>query len=317
MCVNNNFGSIQKADIFKRAEAAAPRIQELNHRVKVFADPSDIRTKPPMFLLPYDMVIATDLDFPTIKTLNAASRINNRRFYAAGAHGLYGYIFADLIQHDYVVERGESNLPTKVMPESATRSIIAVSTKTTEDGKIREVVTKRELYNPIQLANTSPLAPELLASPRKLRKVTPLLSCLRALWEFEESTGRYPNHTNEEIRTFTQLATEKHKELQLPQSTLSSSILRSFLYNIGSELAPVTAFLGGQLAQDVINVLGAREQPTQNFLLFDGETLAAPMYALHPIFVSDLQAVNGTNGTNSFTPELESVAGQPGAVILD
>src|SRR5579871_4837336 len=100
---------------FKRAEAVAPRIQELNHRVKVFADSSDIRTKPPIFLLPYDIVIATDLDFPTIKTLNAASRINNRRFYAAGAHGLYGYIFADLIQHDYVVERGESNIPTKLI----------------------------------------------------------------------------------------------------------------------------------------------------------------------------------------------------------
>lgn len=305
------------ADLLKRAEAAAPRIQELNHRVKVFVDPSDIRSKDPSFLLPYDIIIATDLDFPTIKTLNAASRINNRRFYAAGAHGLYGYIFADLIQHDYVVERGKSNLPTKLMPESATRSIVAVSTKIAEDGKVREVVTKRELYNPIQLANTSPLAPELLANPRKLRKVLPLLSCIRALWEFEESTGRYPNHTSEEIRAFTQSATEKHKELQLPQSTLSSNILRSFLYNMGSELAPVTAFLGGQLAQDVINVLGTREQPIQNFLLFDGENFAAPIYALHPIFVSDLKAVNGTNGVNSFTSKVPPVADPSDTVILD
>ena len=48
----------------------------------------------------------------------------------------------------------------------------------------------------------------------------------------------------------------------------------------------MTAFLGGQLAQDVINVLGQREQPIQNFLLFDGEDSKGPVYALHPIFSS-------------------------------
>jgi ubiquitin-like 1-activating enzyme E1 A len=54
------------------------------------------------------------------------------------------------------------------------------------------------------------------------------------------------------------------------------------MQNIGSEIAPVTAVLGGQLAQDVINVLGHRQQPIQNMVLFDGELNEAPMYALHP-----------------------------------
>lgn len=44
----------------------------------------------------------------------------------------------------------------------------------------------------------------------------------------------------------------------------------------------MTAQLGGQLAQDVINVLGRRQQPIQNMVLFDGDSLTAPMYALHP-----------------------------------
>lgn len=72
----------------------------------------------------------------------------------------------------------------------------------------------------------------------------------------------------------------------LPPDTLRSEFLRSFLQNIGSEIAPVTAFLGGQLAQDVINVLGQREQPIQNFLLFDGEESNGPVYALHPMISS-------------------------------
>ena len=93
-----------------------------------------------------------------------------------------------------------------------------------------------------------------------------------------------PSHSHADLELFTTLATEKHKELQLPPETLRSEFLRSFLQNLGSELAPVTAFLGGMLAQDVINVLGQREQPIQNFLLFDGEESAGPVYALHPIF---------------------------------
>ena len=81
---------------------------------------------------------------------------------------------------------------------------------------------------------------------------------------------------------FTVLATQKHKALGLPDETLRSEILRKFLQNLGSEMAPVTAVLGGQLAQDVINVLGHRQQPIQNMVLFDGDTMEAPMYALHP-----------------------------------
>jgi ubiquitin-like 1-activating enzyme E1 A len=81
---------------------------------------------------------------------------------------------------------------------------------------------------------------------------------------------------------FTVLATQKHKALGLPDETLNSEVLRKFLQNLGSEIAPVTAVLGGQLAQDVINVLGARQQPIQNLVVFDGDTMDAPMYALHP-----------------------------------
>jgi len=81
---------------------------------------------------------------------------------------------------------------------------------------------------------------------------------------------------------FTILATQKHKALGLPDETLRSEILRKFLQNLGSEIAPVTAVLGGQLAQDVINVLGSRQQPIQNMVIFDGDSMEAPQYALHP-----------------------------------
>lgn len=242
-----------------------------------------MQLKQPEFYSVYDIVVATELDINTLSTINASCRLSNTPFYAAGSHGFYGYIFADLIQHDYVIEREKSNIRTSLKPETGTRSIIAATTKK-ENGKLVEMVTKREIYSPIILANTSPMPPEHLTNRRRRLQVSPLLTCLRALWEFQKISGKLPSHSHADLELFTTLATEKHKELQLPPETLRSDFLRSFLQNLGSELSPVTAFLGGQLAQDVINVLGHREQPIQNLLLFDGEESKGPVYAMHPIF---------------------------------
>merc|ERR1712093_319551 len=176
--------------------------------------------------------------------------------YAAGVHGFYGFIFSDLIQHDYVVEREKSNRATVLGPETRTRSVVDVKVKK-EGGKNVEMVTKRELYSTWFLASDAASLPaEFLKSRRRLKAVTPILSCLRALWEFLQfNDGRMPSTTED---------------------------LRKFLQNLGSEVAPVTAVLGGQLAQDVINVLGARQQPIQNMVIFDGDSMEAPSYPLHP-----------------------------------
>jgi ubiquitin-like 1-activating enzyme E1 A len=152
-----------------------------------------------------------------------------------------------------------------------------------ENGKNVEMVTKRELYSTWFLASDAAGLPaEFLKTKRRLKAVTPIISCLRALWEFTQlQDGRLPS-TPEDWKMFTVLADQKHKALGLPSETLRSEVLRKFLQNVGSEIAPVTAVLGGQLAQDVINVLGARQQPIQNMVVFDGDAMEAPMYALHP-----------------------------------
>ncbi|KAL8679240.1 MAG: hypothetical protein Q9186_004482 [Xanthomendoza sp. 1 TL-2023] len=267
-----------------RAAAAISQVRTLNPRVALYADTENILVKPPEFYANFDMIIATDLDLAPLSIINAACRFVNKPFYAAASHGFYGFIFADLIVHDYVIEREKSNVPTQLKAETVTRTVIASNTKS-ENGKQIEMVTKREHYSPINLANTSPLQPEQVGSWRRKLQVPPLLTCLRALWDFQSEAGRsLPTQSHTDLQLFTRLATEKHKELQLPSETLRSEFLRSFLQNVGSEIAPVTAFLGGQLAQDVINVLGQREQPIQNFLLFDSDDSKGPVYALHPIF---------------------------------
>ena len=267
---------ISEADVgTNRAEAAAPQIRKLNPRVNVIVDPTDIKSKGPDYFGAFDIVIATDLAPDSLNIINTATRINHKPFYAAGVHGFYGFIFSDLIQHDYVVEREKSNRATTIGPETRTRSVIDVKEKK-ESGKNVELVTKRELYSTWFLASDAATLPvEFLKSRRRLKAVTPILSCLRALWDFVQlHDRRMPNVTHPgDIAQFTKLAGEKHKHLGLPSETMRSEVLRAFLSNLGSEIAPVTAVLGGQLAQDVINVLGARQQPIQNMVIFDGDAM--------------------------------------------
>ncbi|KAF3406854.1 DNA damage tolerance protein RHC31 [Talaromyces pinophilus] len=293
-----------------RAQAAAPQVRAMNPRVQLHIDTEDVRTKSPEFFKDFDITIATDLDFDTYATINAACRISNRRFYAAGLHGFYGYAFADLISHDFVIEREKSNVAPQ-LHETPTRSIVNITTKR-ENDKVIEMVTKREIYSPLLLANTSPLPEEFTRVARKRKNVTPLLSCLRALWEFQRtSNGKLPSFSRAELEAFTLLVNERHRELQLDISTIDSSFLRSFLENLGCELSPVAAFIGGSLAQDVINVLGAREQPLQNLLLFDGDKNVAPIYPLHPIFppnIEDMAAKVSPTVTTTSLPVLPGAA---------
>ena len=267
-----------------RADAALPELQKLNPRVQIFTDAVPAVMKDPEYFQSFDVTIATGLLLDVLGNINMACRLAGRKFYAADTHGMYGYVFADLMLHSFVVERDESNRVAKVGDiESPTKSVIAVQSK--KDGqKMKEIISYQETYSPILLANLSPL-PERLRKTRRARmKVTPLLSCLRALFDFQtQQGGRLPQHNRADLELFTRLANQKHLELSLPLETLKSEFLRGFLQNLGAEISPVVAFLGGYLAQDVINVLGQKEQPLQNWLLFDGEEFTATQFSVHPI----------------------------------
>lgn len=301
-----------------RAQAASAAIQKLNPRVKVHVDTEGVKSKGPSYFAAYDVVIATDLDPDSFNIINTATRLHGKAFYAAGCHGLYGFIFSDLIEHDYVIERDVGNVPTQPKPETRTRSIIDVKTRK-EGPKTIESVTKRELYSTWFLASdVANLPDEYLKSKRRLRSVTPALSCLRALWEFMQLQGGRMPGNRDDLKLFTQIATQKHKALSLPSETLKPEFLRNFLQNLGTEIAPVTAILGGQLAQDVINVLGQTQQPIQNMVVFDGTTMEALVYPLHPEGVlgasllslggADPVAPNG-NGMMMSHPSMAAMSG--------
>lgn len=248
----------------------------------------DDRKRP--YVSQYNLVIATDLPITILNTLNITTHAARIPFYAAGSHGFYGFVFADLITHTFSFDREKSNVQTKPgTKETATRTVINVNERKNSSGKVTETVTKQEHYEPLLLANQAPLPQAYSSSRRRLRTVTPLLPCLRALWDFETMSNGLPPSltTSQDLQTFTKLATQQAASLGLPHDHLKSDFLRSFLQNLYGEITPVTAFLGGVLAQDAINVLGGREQPIQNMMFFDGEESEGRIYALVPIISAD------------------------------
>jgi len=168
---------------------------------------------------------------------------------------------------------------TELKQETKTRSVTAVREKK-DSGKTVEFVTKQEVYSPLRSVISSKV--DSTWRPRRRRMVPNVLPGVKALWKFQQAHNRLPEAKREDFAEMTGLIMEANRDLGLSDDIVKSSFIGPFVENATSEVAPVTAVLGGILAQDVINVLGKREQPLQNFLVFDGDTATAPILALHP-----------------------------------
>ena len=265
-----------------RAEAASEQLRALNPRVNINIDTNSIETKDVAFFRKFTIVIATDLPSKTLGFINTVTRFADCPLYAASSYGMCGFIFADLIEHDFVIVREQSNIPSgKGTQETRTRSIVNVEAQEPDSsgGAAKETVTKRELYSTWYLAaDSAPLPSVIRNSPRRLRNVSPVLPCLRALWAYQE------DHVDGDVPTpaeFAALVLEKQKALGIPEVPQRTTDM--FLQGVGmSEISPIVSVLGGQLAQDVINMLGQKQQPIQNLAVFDGTAMQSLVYSLHP-----------------------------------
>lgn len=95
---------IEDTDIGKnRATAAQHRIQKLNPRVHVTVDENSqvsIQSSvTPQWLENFDIIVATELCYDDLVHINNAARVAERKFYAGGLIGFYGYVFTDLVEH--------------------------------------------------------------------------------------------------------------------------------------------------------------------------------------------------------------------------
>jgi ubiquitin-like 1-activating enzyme E1 A len=145
------------------------------------------------------------------------------RFYAAATYGLYGFIFADLLVHQFVVKRIKSNIRTQCGQETRTRSVIA-TTETKEGETIWEFVEKEETF--CSLADTIGSKVDKKWRPRRRKNVGSILPGIMALWKFQQTFGHLPEGSKEDFKEFTKIMTEVAAELELPRELVKSEFIR-------------------------------------------------------------------------------------------
>jgi hypothetical protein len=126
----------------------------------VLYDTAPISSKQRAFFEQFDVIIATDIPFSTMVSLqflpsayfqlllNEYSRSYTIPFYAASLHGLIGIVFVDLIKCSYPVTRQKSDAEP-------------------------ETILKTEIYEPLQQSISTAYGKSL--KPRQARKVSHLL----------------------------------------------------------------------------------------------------------------------------------------------
>ncbi|TFK40631.1 hypothetical protein BDQ12DRAFT_601382 [Crucibulum laeve] len=235
----------------KRLDAAKVRIESLNPLVTVetVSDSSILEDGALETLIrTVDLVCVTDWDRVGLIRLNEVCRRYKKPFYAGGTYGLLGYIFCDLLDHEYLA-------PDRSAPKDAPKSI-----KTTA------------AYSPLDVALRHKWGG---LTKRQTKEINPaVLFAILAIWQFQSLHNELPNdsgHTNELESIANLLVSEADVNKQV-LTHVPRTLIESISTTAAHEFSPVCAIVGGMLGQDILKALGGREVPIANFFVFDGNT---------------------------------------------
>lgn len=84
------------------AEASQERAQLLNPMVEVTADTSNVTDKTNEFFTQFDIVCVMRCRQQELIRINEICQQNKILFFAGDVFGMFGYMFADLQEHQYV-----------------------------------------------------------------------------------------------------------------------------------------------------------------------------------------------------------------------
>ncbi|KAL4080737.1 hypothetical protein J3A83DRAFT_4202115 [Scleroderma citrinum] len=236
----------------KKVEAAKARIESLNplvavqtmrHHTLLEGESLDA------LVMTVDLVCVTDWPQKGLIQINEVCRRFGKPFYAGGSFGALGYIFCDLLKHDYIT-------PDRSAPTDAPRSVKA-----------------SQVYSPLHMALRHRWS---ALTKRQTKELNPgAVHTILALWEYQKThDGKLPDGpdaTAELLSIANTILSEADVNRQA-LSTMPSELVESIGSSARHEFSLVCAVVGGMLAQDILKALAAREAPIANFFVFDGTT---------------------------------------------
>ncbi|OWB80967.1 hypothetical protein B5S32_g5300 [[Candida] boidinii] len=285
--LNCNFFIDSQSIGLKKLDASKTRIQDLNLRVELKTFIEDWEIKDKNWFNSFDLVIATGLDKLQLIKLNNITRDLKLPLYSTSTHGLYGYIFVDLIEHESTVKKSKGNISRKIGNINSVSEIVRIDSYSTENDQEMEsfiVLNKfRKFEDILQNSNetTTNLLKEFYPSVKKLKKINGCLPILLSLLEFKSMINIDINQVKINENELKLKSQEICDKLGLDSNILiTDELINEIARQAFTEFQPVSAIIGGAVSQDVINMFGKRENPINNLLIFDGPKSEMPIFVL-------------------------------------
>ncbi|KAK9764779.1 E1 ubiquitin-activating protein aos1 [Basidiobolus ranarum] len=244
-----------------RVESAVEGLRNLNPRVKINVITANVKTLSDDFFTDFEIVVLTECDLSTMKRINNLCRNVQTKFYTADTYGFFGYIFCDLIKHDYIEDRKET------------------VTSKTEEAEIKRV-KKEEEFVSLETALSKTWNNMTLRQIKK--RVSPVIFGIQVLWQFQEKHQRLPKSNENDIKEILDIRNDLLPTISVDISVLDDDFLKTLVLNAQADLAPVCAIVGGILSQEILKVLSAKELPVNNFFLYNGLNGSGLVHRLDP-----------------------------------
>ncbi|GMM29980.1 E1 ubiquitin-activating protein [Martiniozyma asiatica (nom. inval.)] len=264
-----------------RLLASESRIIDLNPRVEFKPLIIDWKTQSDNFFNNFDLIIATGINDLEIKKLNKLTRKLNKPLIVGGIHGLFGFCWLDLLNHEGTIDY-EKNDFRKIGKVDNYREIIKIDNVLGGEGGDKEMqrCLIKQQYKSWQNATSDAIKIQFNSEKKLIKRVNGMLLPLLALLQLDSEIGK-PIET---VCIDPQLVLEKAHRLlsnwELPKSMIVKDKVDLISKHAYCEYQPVSAILGGVIAQDVVNFLVKKELPILNFALLDGQLDQMPVYIL-------------------------------------
>ncbi|CAK9437578.1 uncharacterized protein LODBEIA_P19560 [Lodderomyces beijingensis] len=252
------------------------KIKELNPRVdlKINTNSTQKLIRDHAYLAQFDLIVATELTKTEMIELGRITRELDKPLYVGGLHGLFGYIFVDLIEHHSSKQLGESSIPRQPNTElSRNKTILGLK----RDAKTKtDLVEVQDVFAPIETIFTSKAITPQYVHRRAMKQITPLLLTFALL-------NLPPLASPEEVIDPARLKTEALQvcqDLNIDAKHLDEKYIELFSRQAYAEYSPTAAVLGGVIAQEVIRYLGKKESPVNNVLILDETVGRMPIYSM-------------------------------------
>ncbi|KAF8527508.1 hypothetical protein BU17DRAFT_81694 [Hysterangium stoloniferum] len=232
----------------KRVAAARAGIEGLNPLVVVETISNLTLLDWDTLLQRVDIVCLTDGSRQDLTRYNDICRWHNKPFYAGGSYGLTGYIFSDLLTHEYISQDRSPNA---------------------EQGKTSKHCVEYPSFTEAMKHNW-----RTLTRKQARNQNAELIFSIYAIWSYELQHNTLPS-AGTPLKDFTSLINSQASSAGIQPQVLRSLSFQQFetlAHTAAFEFSPVCAVLGGLLGQDVLKALGGRDPPIANLFVFDGQT---------------------------------------------